>query len=183
MERNSTARQNTPDVVISSDTLTDQVDVSDKDSAIKKVASYLREDIQEYCRSLPALSWPPTVEELCADNRLPPASVTLFLTNLFKSSDHASSKNVNRLVDSYSADLIHGVSGGSFITQKHFLLGLGLHNLTGKREVIQITNRLGHSISYYKTSEIELNFMSGPCHLNSASSSLSSTIVSTLSEI
>ena len=79
-----TARANTPDVVISSDTVEAQVDVSDKESNIKKVASYLREDIQEYCRSLPALSWPPTVEELSADSRLPPASVTLFLTNLLK---------------------------------------------------------------------------------------------------
>ena len=71
-------------------------------------------------------------------------------------SDHASSVNVNRLVDSYSAGLIHGVSRGDFITQKHFLLGLGLHNLTGRKNVIQITSRLGHTISYGKTCEIEL---------------------------
>ena len=83
--------------------------MSDKESSIKRVAIYLREDIEEYCKSLPPLNWPPTVEELCTENRLPPASVTLFLTNLLKSKDDIQTVKVNRLVDSYSADFIHGV--------------------------------------------------------------------------
>ena len=135
-----TSRPNTPDIVISSGTVEARVDVSDKESDIKKVANYLRKDIEEYCQSLPALSWPPTVEELSADDRLPPASVTLFLTNLLKTLDHSSSTNINRLVDSYAADFIHGASKGACIMKKHFLLGLGLHNLTGKKKVVQITN-------------------------------------------
>ena len=84
--------------------------MSDKESSIKRLASYLREDIQEYCRSLLPLSWPPTVEELCTENRLPPASVTLFLTNLLKLKDDVQPVKVHRLVDSYSADFIHEVS-------------------------------------------------------------------------
>ena len=77
-----TVRPNTPDVVISCEAIESTLNMSDKESSIKRLVSYLREDIQEYCRSLSPLSWPPTVEELCTENRLPPTSVTLFLTSL-----------------------------------------------------------------------------------------------------
>ena len=109
--------------------------MSDKESSIKTVASYLREDIQDYCRSLPPLIWPPTVEELCTENRLPPASVTLILTNLSKSNDGFQTLSVNMLVDSYSADFIHGVSLGACITKKHFLVVFDPHNLAGQKKL------------------------------------------------
>ena len=150
-----TVTPNSP-VVISSEAVEATLEMSDKKSCIQRVASFLREDIQEYCKSLPPLSWPPTIEELCTENRFPPASITLFLTNLLKSSDECQTEKVSRLVESYFADFIHGVSKGACITKKHFLLALGLHNLTGQKKVTQITHRLGHSISYGKTCEIEL---------------------------
>ena len=65
------------------------------------------------------------------------------------------SENISCLIDSYSADLVHGVTRGNVITSKHFLLALGLHNITGQKKVVQIVNRLGHSISYDLTCEIE----------------------------
>ena len=71
-------RPNIPDVVISSEAIESTVSMSGKESSIERVTSYLREDSQEYCRSLPPLSWAPTVEERCTENRLPPASATLF---------------------------------------------------------------------------------------------------------
>ena len=129
-----TVRPNTPDVVISSEAIESTLNIYDKESSIKMAASYLREDTLEYCRSLPLVSWSATVEELCTENRLPPASVTLFLTNLLKSKDDVQTVKVNRLVDSYSADFIHGVSKGACITKKHFLVDLGRHNLTGQKK-------------------------------------------------
>ena len=73
--------------------------------------------------------------ELTADNRLPPASVTLFLTNLLKCPSHKEiTPNVSRLVESFSYDLIHGVSKGNVITAKHFLLGLGLQVFRVKKQ-------------------------------------------------
>ena len=51
---------------------------------------------------------------------------------------------------------LHGVSKGGCMTKKHFLLALGLLNLTGQKKVTQITHQLGHSISYGKTCEVEL---------------------------
>ena len=53
-----TVRPNTPAVVISSQAIESTLDISNKNSSIKKVASYLRKDIQEYSRSLPPLGWP-----------------------------------------------------------------------------------------------------------------------------
>ena len=35
------------------------------------------------------------------------------------------------------------------------MLGLGLHNITGQKKVVQIVNRLGHSISYDEVLDIE----------------------------
>ena len=65
------------------------------------------------------------------------------------------SDNLSRLIDSFGADLFHGVSRGKAITAKHFLLALGLHNLTGKKEAVVIINKLGHCISYNNRCDIE----------------------------
>ena len=65
------------------------------------------------------------------------------------------SPNVSRLVESFSYDLIHGVSKGNVITAKHFLLGLGLHSLSGQKKVVQLTNRLGNCMSYDRVLDIE----------------------------
>ena len=51
-----TIKPNTPDVLISSEAIESTLKMSNKESIIKRMASYLREDIQEYCRSPPPLS-------------------------------------------------------------------------------------------------------------------------------
>ena len=128
-------RPKLPQIIIGACTETLQgIRSSDKD--IIEVARYIRKDIEKYCLGLPELGWPPTIEELTADNRLPPASVTLFLTNLLKCPSHKEIiPNVSRLVESFSYDLIHGVSKGNVITAKHFLLGLGLHSISGQKRL------------------------------------------------
>ena len=59
-----------------------------------------------------------------------------------------------RLVESYAADFLHGVSKGKVVTAKHFAVATGLHNITGSKEIVQITHNLGHSISYPLTCDI-----------------------------
>ena len=90
-----------------------------------------------------------------SDDRLPPPSVSLFLTNLFKSSKHGVTRNIRKLVESYSPDFIYSVSKGEVLTPKHFLLGISLHDMTGQRKIVQIGNRLGHSFSFDKLLDIE----------------------------
>ena len=60
----------------------------DCDQIITTAAKYIRSDIENYCNSLPRLNWAPTIEELMRDERIPPTSVILFLTNLLKHSKH-----------------------------------------------------------------------------------------------
>ena len=81
--------------------------------------------------------------------------MTLFLTNLSKTTGHSAGDNTKRLIDSYSADMIHGVSRGEVLTPKHFLLGLGIYNLTGHKKPVQVLNRFGQGISYDRVMYIE----------------------------
>ena len=106
-------RKNSPDVVINSKSLESEVTItSDHESLIRNPAKYLRSDIIDYCDKLTLLSWPPTLEELLSDERLPPPSVVLFLTTMLKSPKHAVTDRIRRLVKSYSADFVHGVTNG-----------------------------------------------------------------------
>ena len=41
------------------------------------------------------------------------------------------------------------------VIPKHFLLGLGLHSITGQKKPVQIANRLEHSMTYDKVMEIQ----------------------------
>ena len=83
--------------------------------------------------------------------------VKLFLNTLL----YSGKKNIDkldartRLVESFCADFVHAASKGEVITPKHYLLSLGMHNMTGQTLPIQIVNKLGHCISYPKTCEIE----------------------------
>ena len=124
---------------------------------ITKATIFIRSDIEEYYKTLTMnrQNRPPTLEELMPDDRLPPPSVSLFLTSLLKSSKHGVTRNIRKLVDSYSSDFTHSVSKSEVLTPKHFSLGISLHNMTGQRKIVQIANRLGYSISYDKVLDIE----------------------------
>lgn len=92
-----------------------------------------------------------------SEERKPPASATYFLANLLSTRKHRDDKRdrIPRLIDSYSADFIPAVTNGKMLTPKHYLLALGLHNLTGQKQVVTINHKLGHCISYDNTCEIE----------------------------
>lgn len=44
---------------------------------------------------------------------------------------------------------------GKFLTKKHFLLAMGLHSMTGTKNVVKKLNKLGHCMSYDRTCKIE----------------------------
>ena len=66
-----------------------------------------------------------------------------------------SNAQVSRLISSYSADLVHGVTRGRVLTAKHFVLSMGIHNITGSRRAVEINNKLGHGMNYNLTCECE----------------------------
>ena len=50
--------------------------------------------------------------------------------------------------------MIHVVTHGKILTDKHFLLGLGIHNITGQKRTLQIINMHGHCIDYNKVCKV-----------------------------
>ena len=103
--------------------------VNDKEMILKLAAEHFRDDIIAHASY--ALALPPNSYKLSSTMRNPPPSLTSVFTHLLKSKSNNATNRTKRLIDSYNADIIHGMSRGTVITLKHFLLGVGLHNLTG----------------------------------------------------
>lgn len=150
-----TINHNTPQVIINAAGLSETTTVKNKNIIINLAAKYLREDIEHFAAEVPELQWPPTATELEHQEEHIPNTVTGFLEALLKSPAHPNQERVKLLVRSYSNDLIHGVTRGKVMTLKHFLVGLGLHNLTGQKVPIQILSHLGHSVDYNVVCSIE----------------------------
>ena len=134
--------------------------MTDTDLCLKNVASRLRNDLVIYCNKIGKNNWPPTIESVTEEYGKPPASVELFLSCLLLDNEVSKHKNGNtekllQLVDSFTADFVHAVSKGKVITPKHYLSRLGIYNMTGQKTLVQIMNKLGHSISYNKVCKIE----------------------------
>ena len=133
------------EILMKKESMVEHIQV-DKDTTIKDVAKIIRKDIIDQVSGYEELSLPIRIDHLQARN--PPASTNLFLSHLLKSEKHSVSKTEQRLIESYAADFVHGVTKGKAIIAKHFAVGTGLHNITGSNEVVQIIHNLGHSISY-----------------------------------
>ena len=61
--------------------------------------------------------------------------IVLFLTSLLKSPNHKATDRLQRLVSSLGADFVYGISGGSAVTGKHFLLASGVYAMTGNKKL------------------------------------------------
>ena len=62
---------------------------------------------------------------------------------------------MKRFVNSFSTDLVAAVSRGKVVTLKQFLIGVGIHNITGLKAPIRILSHLGDCIDYNLVCEIE----------------------------
>ena len=142
-----------PGMMISSDAVSTSTMIPE--TMVVEVAKHLRAKIEEYAENLPSLSWPPTMEELLAPERVPPKIVTNFYEMLLKHPNKGNvSPAVTRLINSYSWDMVHGVSRGKVITPKHFAFSTGIHALTGQRNAVQIAHGLGAGMSFDRTMDI-----------------------------
>ena len=146
----------TPEIVVSASGSEDAVIVGDKNDILREAAEYLSKDILGYSAKFDTSTWPPTCESVKEEeDKHYPTALNDFFSCLLKSGVCSSNKNINRLISSYGYDLIHGVTRRKIVTPKHFLLGVGLHNMTGLKLPITILSHLGHSISYDLLCEIE----------------------------
>ena len=81
----------------------------------------------------------------------------LFFQTLLAAEKHvvATREESTQLIDSFFADLISNATNGSVMIAKHYLLAVGLRSITGMKQIIQILHKMGHSMSYTKTWEVE----------------------------
>ena len=78
----SFSQQEQNDIVISASAIDAHKNEIKRESSILEVADYLRNEIMIYSKNIPKLSWPPTHDELTADERVPPEALITFLTHL-----------------------------------------------------------------------------------------------------
>ena len=122
---------------------------------LKEAAKILRGDIMNMIDNAPIVRWPPTVEDLKAEERQPPQSLIKFLILLLHSTHHSAGDAVHRHSLPIAQDLVHTVSKRKFMTLKHTLLGNALHSLTGQRLPVDILARFGNSCNYDLVQRIE----------------------------
>ena len=109
-----------------------------KRSIVTEAAHILRRDILAYASNLNTCNWPPDLKILQDMFDGIPCTVFDFFKTLLKDQSHGTSERVKRLIRSYSCDLIHGVTLGKVITLKHYLLGMGFHNISGQKLLTKI---------------------------------------------
>ena len=99
-------------------------------------------------------TWP-NIDDLCSGSGKVPKILSTFYGSIIEPKESKRNENTQRLITSFSADMIHAVTHGKVLTDKHFLLGLGIHNITGQKKTVLILKRLGHCVNYNKVCEIE----------------------------
>ena len=67
---------------------------------------------------------------------------------------------ISRRASTLSQDVLFYESKGKVKPSKHLCMGLSMKSLTGSRRIIEILNRLGHSVCYHTTEEIETELAS-----------------------
>ena len=145
----------TLEVIVSTKGVSTTTISNQKTIILNEAAQLLREDVMEYASKFEETEWPPTTASLRSRLDTIPESVLQFMESLLKNPGHACSEKVQRLVTSFSGDIIYGITQGKVLTLKHFLLGLGLHDLIDQKLAIRILSRLGHSVSYDTVTSIE----------------------------
>lgn len=100
--------------------------------------------------------WPYHPSNTSKESVIIPDEMRRFFNNLLtgnRTNMKSTSQKVDILIQSFSQDLIHAVTGGQYKPPKHIMLSYGVKSLTGNVELIQILNRLGHAISYSQLQE------------------------------
>ena len=152
-----TSSRNKPEIIVCAEYFTSDSVHYDSIHTIQHAAKLLQKDIFDKFKETPQPTWPPTATELQSDKFTPPSSLILFMKALltFSKTSIEKSANISRLAESFAQDIVYGVTRGKVLQVKHFLLALGLHNLSGSRKVIDLVNKFGHCITYNSTCEIE----------------------------
>ena len=79
-----------------------------------------------------------------------------FMTNVICGPDYKRQINTKeRQIKAISKDILFPENASRKRPKKHLQLGLAVKSLTGNRQIIELLNRMGHSINYHAVTEIE----------------------------
>lgn len=124
------------------------------DTAIENVAFKIRREI--LCMSKNSLPETITLKDIYAGEcSIPPLARKFFTHLVCGSFNRRLEENSAVRIESLAQDAIYSVSNGRLKTSKHMELGIAMKSITGSRKVVNILNRLGHSISYSVAEELE----------------------------
>ena len=139
-----------PEVVVTTTSLTSTSFYHDPDRIISKAAKIIRTEIQDKFRDNLQPAWPPSAEQLNSEVFRPLTNLLKLIETILTTSTNRASRSekIGRLTKSISQHIVFDCLQGKVLQPKHLLLGLGLHNLTGSRKVVNILNKLGHFINY-----------------------------------
>lgn len=143
-----------PEIVISAEYLTADTIFHSNEQTIKQAANILRKDIFKKFHSFAMEDWPPDPEKLKGSELEPPQSVQHFVKSLLKPVGDRT-PNIERIVDCLTQDIVFNVLHRKVPLKKQFLLGLGLHSLSGSRQIIEILFKFGHCVSYDYVCDVE----------------------------
>ena len=132
-----------PEVVVATTSLTSTSFYHDPDRIISKVAKIIRTEIQDKFRDNPQPSWPLSAEQLNSQVFKPPTNLLKLIETILTTSTNRA-KKIGCLTKLISQDIVFNCLQGKVLQSKDLLLGLGLHNLTESRKVVDILNKLGH---------------------------------------
>ena len=126
---------------------------------VRAVAMYLRSVILSMPKSKSPS--PTSVHTLKETSPMLPEPLEFFFRTLYcglLTDTDLPKENIERRVMSSASDAVFITSRGRVRPWKSTCLGLGMGTLTGSKTVVQMLNRLGHSISYDEVKALETEF-------------------------
>lgn len=127
--------------------------MSDVSKCIAQCASVIKKEIKEMKDEMP---WPPSCGDLAFGKIKIGSHLDAFLEHLLKSScEKDLSSRAFRLKYSFAQDIIYAVSNGQIKTPKSILFPYCIKSLTNNTELVNISCKLGHGMSYSMIEELD----------------------------
>ena len=110
---------------------------------MKTAAKLIHSEILQMKDSLP---WPPQPKDLEPKKFFNPEKLKEFLSKMFHEKERPKTRK-SRICYSFAQDIVYGVTNDKVKTPKSILLPTMIKSLTNNSELINVLNRLGHSVS------------------------------------
>ena len=114
-----------------------------KDSIVKTAAKLIRSEILQMKDTL---LWPPKPKDLEPKKFAIPEKLKDFLSKMFHEEERPNARK-SRICYSFAQDIVYAVTNGKVKTPKSILLPTMIKSLTNDTELINVLNRLDHSVS------------------------------------